>query len=93
MLSSRIVDPNWGPIVVVVDVVKKDCFDLKRWMALVVDHQLIGMAMENGQEQYSGHQVKLSITNAVVNRDQKAILVAMNQGICSISWGNFQFGL
>ena len=45
MLSSRIVDPNWGPIVVVVDVVKKDCFDLKRWMALVVDHQLIGMAM------------------------------------------------
>ena len=45
MLSSRIVDPNWGPIVVVVDVVKKDCFDLKRWMLLVVDHQLIGMAM------------------------------------------------
>ena len=44
--------------------------------------------MESGQEQYSGHQVKLSITNAVVNREQKAILVAMNQGICSISWGN-----
>ena len=39
MLSCGLVDPNWCPIVVVVvDVVKKDCFDLKRWMALAVDH-------------------------------------------------------
>jgi len=59
----------------------------------IVSLLVIGMAMESGQEQYSGHQVKLSITNAVVNREQKAILVAMNRGICSISWGNVQFGL
>ena len=54
----------------------------------IVSLLAIGMAMENGQEQFLDHQVKSLITNAVVNQEQKVILVAMNQGICSISRGN-----
>ena len=53
----------------------------------IVSLLAIGMAMENGQEQFLDHQVKSLITNAVVNQEQKVILVAMNQGICSISRG------